>query len=72
MKPLNPVTGMYEAGELFHLSISTDGQHLYLRAFADGAGVNQLNSMTIDRPTAEWLIKQLKKALKKPKDKDLL
>lgn len=67
-KPFTFVSCMHEAGDLarFHLSVSTDGQHLYLQTFADGVGVNQLNSITLDRSTVEWLVEQLEEALKNP------
>jgi len=72
MKPFTPISDMHEVDDIarIHLSTSMDGEHLYLNEFIYDSCTNHRNSMIIDRPTAKWLRKQLKKALKTP-EKDV-
>lgn len=69
MKPFTPIDETHNFDEVTNLriSISPDGEYVYLNEFVTGAPSSCGSYMMIDHPTAEWLHKQLGKALKQPK-----
>lgn len=67
MKPFTPIRSECENGEPFVFRVSTDlnNKYLYLSEFSRSVP-SEGSYMMIDRSTAKWLRKQLKKALKTP------
>lgn len=64
MKPFTPIVETYKSNKTdgINLSTSLDRQTLYLETS------DESTIIFLSRPAAEWLVKQLKEALEKPKD----
>lgn len=69
MKPFTPIIETRKPNETDRIILSTsiDRQLLFLDVYDEGIGTYHA-SIFMDRKTAKWLKKQLKKALKQPKE----
>ena len=70
MKPFTPIIARRPVGADTRLCVSTspDQQILWLQSFTDTGTHYDSYAHALDRETAKWLRKQLKKALKQPKE----